>query len=82
MAVAAKLAEGQPVRKGLLKRNLAHGFSPHDFADVEPFDSRGAASTFGPYDLLDDRIHLVTQVIERRPNSCVWRAPVAPLVES
>jgi len=51
----------------LLKGNFAHGLCADDFADVEPLYSGGATLVLSPHDLLNDGIHLVTQIIECSP---------------
>src|SRR5207248_4379283 len=49
----------------LFKSDLAHSFCAEDFANVESLHGGGAALVFRTHDLLDDRIHLVAQSVER-----------------
>src|SRR5437899_7899585 len=49
----------------LFERDFAHGFGAEDFADVESFHRGGAALVFRAHHLLNDRVHLVAQTVQR-----------------
>src|SRR6266852_7393328 len=49
----------------LLQGDFTHGFGAEDFADVESLYRRGAALIFGAHHLLNDRVHLVAQTVQR-----------------
>jgi hypothetical protein len=68
VGVAGKVTNAKTAcDEGLLKSNLAHGFCAEDFADVEALHSGSAALVFGAHSLLDNGIHLVSQIIECCP---------------